>query len=99
MNLSSFSVTVLSIMSRASNGLIGRVVDNVQPGTAHVVGIGSGVTGLALWSEVAKHLTAFVGLAVALAALAGGVFYALYWAVKALREYRELRRRPHNRRQ
>jgi hypothetical protein len=68
-----------------------RVADSVSPSTAHAVGIGSGLTGLALWAEVAKHLTVMAGLLVALMAFLGGGFYATYWAIKALREWRELR--------
>jgi hypothetical protein len=72
--------------------LADRVADSVNPTTSHVVGAASGATGLALWAEVAKHLTIVVGLAVALMALFGGAFYAVYWAVKALRELRAFRK-------
>lgn len=72
--------------------LAGRVADSVSPGAAHAVGAASGVTGIALWAELAKHLTVMVGLLCALMALFGGAFYATYWAVKALREWRELRK-------
>lgn len=69
-----------------------RLVDHVSPGTAHVIGAASGVTGLTLYAEAAKHLTVIVGLAVAVVALAGGVFYAVYWGIKALREWRGLKK-------
>lgn len=69
-----------------------RIADRVSPGTAHVIGAASGATGIALWAEVAKHLTVIMGLAVALMAFLGGAFYAGYWAIKLLREWRELRK-------
>jgi hypothetical protein len=71
--------------------LAGRVADSVQPTTAHVVGAASGATGIALWSELAKHLTIFTGLLCALMAFLGGGFYATYWAIKAMREWQEFR--------
>lgn len=71
--------------------LAGRIADSVSPGTAHVVGVGSGVTGIALWSDLAKHLTVMVGLLCALVALLGGGFYATYWGIKMLREWRDFR--------
>lgn len=68
-----------------------RVVATVSPSTAHAVGVTSGATGLALWADVARHLTVLVGLGVAFLALLGGGFYAAYWGMKALQKWRELR--------
>lgn len=72
--------------------VLNRVAESVQPATAHVIGATSGTTGILLWAEYAKHLTVLVGLAVAVMALCGGTFYALYWAAKMLREWREMLR-------
>ena len=74
------------------NSFLNRIADEVHPTVAHTVGAASGATGIALWTEWAKHLTVFMGLLVATAALFGGVFYALYWGVKALREWRAYRK-------
>lgn len=67
------------------------IVEAVDPKLAHGVGLTSGLTGLALYAEMAKHMTVLVGLAVAVIALFGGTFYAFYWLVKAVREWREFR--------
>jgi len=72
--------------------VLNKVADSVEPATAHVIGATSGTTGILLWAEYAKHLTAFVGLAVACMALCGGTFYALYWAAKMFREWRDVLR-------
>lgn len=72
--------------------VVNKVAESVQPATAHAVGVTSGATGMLLWAEYAKHLTVVVGLAVAIMAFAGGTFYALYWAAKMLREWREMLR-------
>jgi hypothetical protein len=68
-----------------------RVVEAVPPTAAHAVGVTSGVTGIALWAEMAQHLTVLVGLGVAFLALLGGGFYASYWGMKSLQKWRELR--------
>jgi len=81
----------LAVLSDQPPGLINRVVNSVTPPVSHAIGVGSGLTGLALWAELAKHCTIIVGLLVTLAALVGGIFYAVYWAIKALREWRDLR--------
>lgn len=84
----------LSAMKAENSPLVNiadRIAEKVTPGQAHVIGAASGATGLALWAELAKHLTVLVGLAVAMVALAGGCFYAIYWAIKAVREWQLLR--------
>lgn len=90
MKLVTFSVAAIAKAVEDSRGFA-RVVEAIPPTTAHAVGVGSGLTGLALWAEWAKHLTVFAGLLVAMVALAGGTFYAAYWGFKALREYRAWR--------
>lgn len=90
MKLVTFSMAAAAKAFDEARGFA-RVVEAVPAGAAHTVGIGSGLTGLALWAEWAKHLTVFVGLVVALVALAGGTFYAAYWGFKALREFRAWR--------
>lgn len=86
-------VTFSMALSKALDETRGfsRIVESVPIPAAHAVGVGSGLTGLALWTEWAKHMTVFVGLIVALVALAGGAFYAAYWGFKALREFRDWR--------
>lgn len=80
-------------------GFLNRIADEVRPTTAHAVGAVSGATGFALWAEIAKHLTIMMGLFVAIMAFFGGMFYATYWAIKALREWKALRAdRPGRRR-
>lgn len=71
---------------------LNRVADEVKPGVAHTVGGVSGATGIVLWSDLARHLTIFMGLFVAVMAGIGGAFYACYWGIKALREWRELKK-------
>lgn len=88
----------MSAVKTESPPFLQRLAENVNPTAAHVVGVGSGLTGVALWAEVARHLTVMVGLLVALMALFGGLFYAFYWAVKALRELRDYRGGKHGRR-
>lgn len=90
MKLVTFSMAAIAKAVDESRGFA-RVVDSIPTPAAHAVGVGSGLTGLALWAEWAKHLTVFVGLVVALVALAGGTFYAAYWGFKALREFRAWR--------
>jgi hypothetical protein len=90
MKLVTFSMAALAKAVDDPRGFA-RIVEAIPSGAAHAVGVGSGLTGLALWAEWAKHLTVFVGLIVALVALAGGAFYAAYWGFKALREFRAWR--------
>lgn len=59
-----------------------RLTESVPTPAAHLVGVGSGVTGLALWADLARHLTVFAGLVVVLLTILGGSFYAGYWALK-----------------
>ena len=68
-----------------------RVVENVPPTAAHAVGAVSGATGIALWAELARHLTVFAGLIVAFLAILGGTFYAGYWGLKLIQEWRKVR--------
>lgn len=68
-----------------------RTIDDIPPPAAHAVGVGSGLTGVALWAEWAKHLTVIAGLAVAFLALVGGAFYAAYWALKAWAKWKRVR--------
>lgn len=67
------------------------MVENVPTPAAHAVGVASGATGIALWADMARHLTVFAGLLVALLAVAGGTFYAGYWALKMVQEWRKVR--------
>lgn len=90
MKLVTFSVADAAKAFDEARGFA-RIVEAVPSSGAHAVGIGSGLTGLALWAEWAKHMTVFVGLIVAMVALAGGTFYAAYWGFKALREFRAWR--------
>lgn len=71
---------------------LNRIADEVRPVVANTVGAVSGLTGVALWTEWARHLTVFMGLLVAVMAFIGGALYACYWGVKAAREWREFRR-------
>lgn len=68
-----------------------RVVESVPTPAAHAVGVASGATGIALYADLARHLTVFAGLIVALLAIAGGSFYAGYWALKMVQEWRKVR--------
>lgn len=81
----------MAVKESVQNSAFGRAVEAVSPGQAHAVGVASGATGLALWADVAKHLTVIVGLAVAMLALAGATFYAAYWGLKALQQWRIVR--------
>ena len=84
--LSTFSLSTIA----PPPGLLGRIAETPAP-LSHAVGVTSGVTGLALWAEMAQHLTVLMGLAVAFVALVGGAFYALYWGMKVIQKWRELR--------
>lgn len=88
--LITFALSAMKTESPLMN-IADRIAEKVTPGQAHAIGATSGVTGLALYAELAKHLTVLVGLAVAMVALAGGCFYATYWAIKAIREWQALR--------
>lgn len=59
-----------------------RAVESIPSPAAHAVGVTSGATGLALWADVASHLSVIVGLAAAFAALFGALCYGAYWALK-----------------
>lgn len=89
MKLVTFSMAAAKAFDEARG--FARVVESTPTPAAHAVGIGSGLTGLALWAEWAKHLTVFAGLIVAFLAIVGGAFYAAYWGFKALREFRAWR--------
>ena len=97
MKLITFAMSAVKASESPVLNFANRVADSVSPSTAHVVGAASGLTGIALWAELAKHLTVFVGLLVAVMAFLGGGFYATYWAIKALREWKEFRA-PHRKR-
>ncbi len=88
-NLTTFA---LAVRESPLASYLNRIADEVKPSVAHTVGGVSGLTGLALWAEMAKHLTVLMGLFVAVMAAIGGAFYACYWGVKALREWREFRK-------
>jgi len=89
MKLVSFSMAAAEAVDKARG--FARIVESTPQPAAHAVGIGSGLTGLALWAEWAKHLTVLAGLVVAFLAIVGGGFYAAYWGFKALREFRAWR--------
>jgi hypothetical protein len=74
-----------------------RALD-APPAVAHTVGASSGLTGLALWAELAKHLTTFGGLLVVVITAAGASFYATYWCLKMLQKWREVFPAKHRRR-
>jgi hypothetical protein len=88
-NLVTFALT--TVKESPTMNFLNRIADEVKPGVAHTVGGVSGATGWVLWSDLARHLTVFMGLFVALMAGIGGMFYATYWAIKALREWKALR--------
>lgn len=67
-----------------------RLIEQTPPQAAHAVGIGSGVTGIALWSELAQHLTVFAGFIAATFAIAGAFFYAAYWALKMYAKWKRI---------
>lgn len=83
-------ISTFSLSGITPPSFLGRIADTPAP-LSHAVGVTSGVTGLALWAEMAKHLTVLMGLAVAIVALVGGAFYALYWGMKVIQKWRELR--------
>lgn len=88
--LVTFALT--TVKDSPTMAFLNRIADDVKPGVAHTVGAVSGGTGIVLWSDLARHLTIFMGLFVATMAGIGGAFYACYWGIKALREWKELRR-------
>lgn len=59
-----------------------RFLSSINPDTAHAIGAGSGLTGLALWTDLAQKMTVFAGFVAASLAVAGAFFYAAYWALK-----------------
>ena len=59
-----------------------KLFGNIPPDAAHMVGAGSGLTGLALWADRAQSLTLFAGFIAAVLAVLGAFFYASYWALK-----------------
>lgn len=63
-----------------------NVVESIPSRLSHAIGATSGITGLALAAEQAKHLTTIGGLVVLIISGFGACFYGLYWAVKAFRE-------------
>lgn len=67
-----------------------RIVEQTPASVAHAVGIGSGVTGLALWAELVKHLTVFAGFLAAGLAVFGALFYAGYWALKMYAKWKRI---------
>lgn len=69
-----------------------RLAETIPTPAAHAVGVGSGVTGLALWAEWAQHLTMIMGLAVAGLAGLGAIFYAAYWALKMWAKWKRIQR-------
>lgn len=89
-NIVTFALS--SMKESPTMNFLNRIADDVKPGVAHTVGATSGATGIVLWSDMARHLTVFVGLFVAVMACIGGMFYACYWAIKALREWRDYRK-------
>ena len=68
-----------------------NMVDAIPSKISHVIGATSGLTGIALYAEWAKHLTAIGGLIVVFLSIIGATFYGLYWVVKFLKELRELK--------
>ena len=68
-----------------------RLAETMSPETTHFIGLGSGLTGLALWSEIARHLTVMMGLLVTVMALIGGTFYAMYWVMKAWARWKRIK--------
>jgi hypothetical protein len=79
-----------SLIAGEVSGPLAKAMDAVPSSAAHGVGVVSGLTGVALWADFAKHLTTFIGLFVAMLALAGAAFYALYWALKCLQKWHEI---------
>jgi len=67
-----------------------RLVEQTPASAAHAVGIGSGVTGIALWAELAQHLTIFAGFLAAGLAVLGAFFYAAYWALKMYAKWKRI---------
>ena len=69
-----------------------KIIGNISPDTAHAIGAGSGLTGLALWTDLAQKLTVFAGFFAATLAIAGAFFYAAYWGLKMYAKWRRVRR-------
>lgn len=71
---------------------IEQLVEQTPTPVSHVTGVGSGLTGLALWAGVAQHLTMIGGLFVTFLAGLGAVCYVGYWALKFYAKYKRIRR-------
>jgi len=69
-----------------------RIVEQVPSSYAHVVGVGSGVTGIAFAAELAQHLTVIAGCFAAGLAVAGAFFYAAYWALKGYAKWKRIQK-------
>lgn len=68
-----------------------RSISSISPDTAHAVGAGSGLTGLALWTDFAQNMTIFAGFVAAGLAVAGAFFYAAYWALKMYAKWHRIK--------
>lgn len=68
-----------------------KFIGNIPPDAAHAVGVGSGLTGLALWADLAQNLTIFAGLFAATLAVGGAFFYAAYWALKMYAKWHRIK--------
>ncbi len=66
-------------------------LENISPDASHVVGVSSGVTVIALWSDVARHLTVIASFMAALFAVAGAFFYAAYWGLKMYAKWHRIK--------
>jgi len=69
-----------------------RVIESIPSSVAHTVGVSSGLTGLALWSELAKHMTVIAGFAVVILTMLGAIFYAGYWALKMWARWKRIQK-------
>lgn len=67
-----------------------RIIEQTPSSAAHAVGVGSGITGLALWAELAQHLTVIAGFFAAGLAVAGAFFYAAYWGLKMYAKWKRI---------
>lgn len=68
-----------------------RSFSSIPPDVAHAVGAGSGLTGLALWTDFAQNMTIFAGFVAAGLAVAGAFFYAAYWALKMYAKWHRIK--------
>jgi hypothetical protein len=69
-----------------------RISESIPTPTAHAVGLSSGLTGLALYAELAKHLTALVGLLAALLAVLGACAYGAFWVLKTYAKWKRIKK-------